>query len=67
MPKGCDALGMLEPYLSVCSDRFVLSSWFIDNSLRNCGSRLSSAVRKLSLLLALFKVRDGVFGILGFL
>lgn len=66
MPKGCDALGMLKPCLSVCSDPLVLSSWF-NNSLCNCGSRLSSAVRNLSLQLALFKVRDRVFGILGFL
>lgn len=67
MPKGCDALDMLQPYLSVCSDPLVLSIWFIDYSLSNCGSRPSSAVRNLSLQLTLFKVRDRVFGILGFL
>lgn len=67
MPKGCEALGMLRPYLSVCSDPLVLSSCFIDSSLCNCGSRPSSVVRTLSLQLTLFKVRDRAFGILGFL
>lgn len=32
-----------------------------------CGRRLSSAVGNLSLQLALFKVRDEEFGVLGFL
>lgn len=67
-PQGLsDALGVLEPYLSVCGDPLVPSSWFVADSHCNCGRRLSSAVGNLSLQLVLFKVRDGEFGILGFL